>query len=315
MAAVAVSSAAMAQVTVSGSFGAAYESDKTAAAETKGLVQTDASIRFTASEDIGSMKATAFGQFAMGAARSGSLAKEDHGVTLSGGFGSISYLNTRTSDTAIAANVFSSWMPVTAFYATVSSRAAADVLAYTTPQLIPGLTVGLSRTELIVDGFKSGNAGDGDTNPTHHIHTINARYAQGPVVLMAAYKTLAGTMPAALVTAGAKKVNTELAAVVDLGVARIGLGYDAKTSDSGKALTSYGVSVPMGAITVGMNGAQRGDANFYDAGVKYDLSKRTSFNVMYGKMKGNSTQNANGTFDAAKSRAGSQYRIGVLHNF
>lgn len=85
-------------------------------------------------------------------------------------------------------------------------------------------------------------------------------------------------------------------------MAKVGIGSGSKTTETGKSLTSYGVSVPMGAVTFGVNGAKRGDVKFYDAGVSYALSKRTSVNVMTGKLTGG-------------DNVGTQTRVGVKHSF
>jgi Gram-negative porin len=333
LAAVAATGAAFAQstVTLSGTFGAAYQSYESAAAAgklataqtgtvaagnivpgtlgtapvaaatNKGLAPvTDASIKATVVEDLGGgLKVTAAGQFAMNASRGGNLTKEDSSITLAGGFGSVALASTRASDTAISANVFASWLPRVSFYDTVSSRAAIDTFNYTSPELIKGLRVGLTHVE----------GTEGVVTAAAKVNVVSATYSAGPLMVAFAQKATTG-LTAAQITAGAKKNNTELAATYDMGVAKVGLGYDSATTTkaaatgavTGKAMTSYGISVPMGAITMGVNGAKRGDANFYDAGINYDLSKRTSIRAQFGKMEG-------GSFE------GNQSRIGVLHTF
>ena len=328
LAALAAVTAASAQstVTISGTFGAGYQSYETgavaavapvtatasvngvlgtaavAATTNKGIAPvTDASVKFTATEDLGGgLKATAAGQFAMNASRGGNVTKEDSSVTLSGGFGSVAFTSTRSSDTAIAANVFASWMPITSMYATVSSRAAGDVLSYTSPA-ISGFNFSLSQFEVT----------EGVVTSVKKVNILGASYTQGPLTVMFAQKSTGG-LTAAEVTAGAKKNNTELAATYDLGIAKVGLGYDSATSTdttkyTNSNMTSYGVSVPLGAVTFGINGAKRGANSFVDAGVNYDLSKRTSVRLAYGDLTGTSSSTANNT--------GKQYRVGVLHTF
>ncbi len=317
--AAATGSFAQSTVTLSGTFGSAYQSYESAAvaagtANTTGIGApgaaavaaatnkgfspvTDASIKATVVEDLGGgLKVTAAGQFAMNNSRGGNLTKEDSSVSLAGGFGTVAFTSTRSSDTAIAANVFASWMPVTSFYATVSSRAAGDAFSYTSPAIVPGLTLGLAQFE----------STEGAVTSVLKTNILSANYTNGPLTVMVAQKATNG-LTAAQLTAGAKKNNTELAATYDLGVAKFGLGYDSATTTGTGAytdsnMTSYGVSVPMGAITLGVNGAKRGVRNFYDAGVNYDLSKRTSLRVAFGKMEGG-------------NNAGNQSRVGILHNF
>ncbi len=304
LAVIAVSGTAFAQstVTLSGTFGSAYQSyDSTAAGvvtKNKGLAPvTDASIKATVVEDLGGgLKVTAAGQFALNASRGGNLTKEDSSVALAGGFGTIAFTSTRSSDTAIAANVFASWTPITAFYATVSSRSAGDVFSYTSPAIIPGLNVGISQFE----------ATEGVTTSAVKITTLSASYVNGPLRILAAQKSTSG-LTAAQIAAGSKDSNTELAAIYNLGFATVGLGFDGSTTSDAtshlsKNMTSYGISIPMGAITIGVNGAKRGKSDFYDAGINYDLSKRTSVRLNMGKMTGGTNN-------------GNQTRVGIFHTF
>lgn len=307
-------------MTLSGTFGSAYQSYESAAVAEKAAVPgnagtaavaaatnkgwapvTDASIKATVVEDLGGgLKVTAAGQFAMNASRGGNLTKEDSSVALGGDFGTIAFTSTRSADTAIAANVFASWTPIVSFYATVSSRAAGDSFSYTSPAIIPGLNVGISQFE----------STEGVTTSSVKTATLSATYVNGPLRILAAQKKSSGTGVAALVAAGAKDSNTELAAIYNMGFATVGLGYDSATTTAAattaaytsKNMTSYGISVPMGAITIGVNGAKRGTRDFYDAGINYDLSKRTSVRLNTGKMTGGSNE-------------GNQTRVGILHNF
>jgi len=260
-----------------------------AASTSKGIAPaTDTNIKATIVEDLGGgLKITAAGDFNLNGARGGNLTKGDSSVTLAGGFGSLAFVNTRSSNTAIQANVFASWMPVTAFYATVDARAAIDLLSYTSPEVMPGLKFGIARLEVTENTATSIN--------TQTI--LSATYAVGPLSLAGAQKTMSG-----VITAGTEKSNTELAATYDFGPAKVGLGYGSALTTTGKNLNSYGISVPVGAMTFGINGAKRGALNFYDAGVNYALSKRTQVRAQLGKMEGG-------------SNAGNQYRVGLFHTF
>ena len=318
LAAVAVSSAAMAQVTVSGGWGVAYQSFDTAAVaakaagkanttgigapgaaavaavpagESKGFSMTDSDINFAVSEDIGGgMKAMGAVSLSANNARGGNVTKNDSSFGLSGGFGTISVANTRTSNAAIAANVFASSMPVTSIYASTDSRAAADVATYVLPELVKGLRLSVSQIE----------GTEGNATSDAKVNMVAAGYSAGPLAVSLAIKDYNSTSEAA----GAKD-RTEGAVTYDLGVAKVGLGYGTKRSSADDAGVYYGVSVPMGAITVGVNGGTRGDANFYDAGVKYSLSKRSTLNVMYGERN----TGAAGAADLG------QYRVGLYHTF
>jgi hypothetical protein len=340
LAAVAVSSAAFAQATITGTFGVAMQSYENPAqavgavctgttaaqcqsvapqavkkATNNGAAMTDASVRVAVSEDLGGgVRASGFVQFAQphgtGVSRGTAVTKEDSSLALSGGFGTVSISNTRSGNVAIGANVFGTSLPYTTFYgsssnAGVATRGNGDLISYSSPA-ISGFTLGVAQFE----------ASEGVLTSANKVSILSANYAEGPLTVAFASKS----KNAAMRTATNMKTENELAVTYNLGVARVGLGYGSKVATTGKALTSYGVSVPMGAITVGLNGAQRGDATFTEGGLKYAFSKRTTLNAMYGTYEmlevkaGTATATAVGAgkIDAIK---GNQYRVGIVHTF
>jgi hypothetical protein len=336
LAAVAVSSAAFAQATITGTFGVAIQSydsagtaaaaactnaalacstggaDAAAAATNKGAAMTDASVRVAVSEDLGGgVRASGFVQFAQphgsGASRGTAVTKEDSSLALSGGFGTVSISNTRSGNVAIGANVFGTSLPVTTFYMSggVASRGNGDLISYSSPD-ISGFTLGVAQFE----------ASEGVLTSANKVSILSANYAQGPLTVAFASKS----KNTAMRTATNMKTENELALTYNMGVARVGLGYGSKVATTGKALTSFGVSVPMGAITVGLNGAQRGDATFMEGGLKYAFSKRTTLNAMYGSYEAIKGDAKAATATAAATAArdavdGKQYRVGIVHTF
>jgi len=308
---------AQSTVTLSGTFSAGYQSFESAAvtavpfatdvttgvmtgkvaaaAKTnKGLnTASDSAIKATIVEDLGGgLKLTVAGQFSLGGTRAGPVNKDDTSLTLAGGFGSLAIANTRTSDTAGNALVFASSLPLGFYNAIVNPvRANADVLSYTSPEVMPGLKFGIARAEWT----------QGDTTSAITQNILSATYAAGPLMLAVAQKSFSGA-----IATTTEKSNTELAATYDFGVVKVGLGHssaiDTTTAYTGKKLTSYGISVPVGALTFGFNGAKRGDNNYYDAGINYSLSKRTTARAHFGKIEGG-------------SNAGNQYRVGLVHTF
>jgi hypothetical protein len=331
LATLAAATGAMAQstVTLTGNYGAAQQSFKRTALEQKGIAVTDSSVRLTAVEDLGGgLRATFFSQFTAGSERgresTAGVTKEDSSISLAGGFGTVAIANTRTSDTGINAMVFTSWLQRTQWYDTVSARATTDVISYTSPEIMPGLRVGVSQAEIAVvtasglltdgDGAftfgsltgSTGSAGLTTANTSYKTTTLSANYTDGPLMLMFAQKQT--NYNAALIAAGAKKDNTELAVTYNFGVARVGVAYDSKTTTTGKNLIGYSLNVPVGAVDIGFNTAQRGDNKFVEYGVNYNLSKRTSVRAQAGKMSG---VTSNGGTDTI----GNQYRVGVFHTF
>jgi len=302
LAALAAVSAASAQstATISGTYGAGYQSfynttasstsGSTATSTNKGFTQTDASVAVGVSEDLGGgLRAAASVQFAQNPLRGNGVTKEDSSLSLSGAFGTVAYANTRSSNTAIGSQVFASWMPVTSFYSSgnVDSRVDVDNFSYTTPELIKGLKVGYTFTETT----------EGVPTSAGKVNTFSATYSDGPLAAAVAYKSYNAS------AAGSNMSNrSEMFVTYDAGIAKVGAGFGSKLTSTGSALTAYGVSVPMGAITLGVNGASRGSLNFYEAGVVYALSKRTSANIMIGNFEGG-------------DNAGNQSRVGIKHTF
>jgi hypothetical protein len=250
------------------------------------------------------------------------LTKEDSSVALAGPFGTVAFTNTRTSDTGINAMVFSMWLPRTAWYDTVSARVATDVVSYTSPAIVPGLTAGVSQAAVAynsngvvcsADGVLSNGTVDtslctaalGFTG--YKVNVLSANYSNGPLVIMAAQKST--NLSSTLVALGLKKSNSELAVTYDFGVAKVGLGYDSKTTNTGSTLLAYSVNVPVGAFAVGFNTASRGDNKYIDYGVNYSLSKRTTLAAQAGKLSGTVSNSA------TTSTIGNQYRVGVKHTF
>ena len=237
----------------------------------------------------------------------------------SASWGEVKFTNTRSSDTAVAiASPAISLRDGLYDDNGVFARGAIDVLTYTTPELIPGLKASFSYVE--------GN--DGDINiPTTSASTmvLGASYVNGPVTVMGAYKTKAdkavASTSAATITQ-LSKANFELAALYNLGFATVGVGYDGKStsgstaiSNEGKTLQSdkdaYGVSltVPMGAVSFGLEYFKRDKSVETRLGAMYALSKRTALTAAYG-MKDYPKLN-----NAANVTSNNQYRLSVLHTF
>jgi len=314
MAAVAVAGVASAQVTITGTIGAAYQSynanavaasgvfedsdpsDATkvggpavAAGVQKGISLTDSSVKFSASEDLGGGMSVS-GAFSLSAnnLRGGNVTKEDTAMSLAGGFGSLTFANTRSSNYAGKGLVFASSMPVTSFYATVESRSAIDTFGYTTPELIPGLKASITTVE----------GTEGNETATIKTSVVTFDYAAGALAAGVALKSNSG------LDAADKTNNTEMFVTYDTGVAKIGVGTGAaeKVDGSDGKLTTFGLSIPMGALTAGANYAKRGATKMSEAGFSYSMSKRTTLNVMTGKLTCGKTP-------------GNQYRIGLVNTF
>jgi len=145
---------------------------------------------------------------------------------------------------------------------------------------------------------------------------VGLTYGAGPVAIAADYTSYGlNAVPAA--TPGADN-RLRLSGSYNLGVAKLGLGYENRKSTAAANNGSHdwliGVSAPLGATTVGLNYARRSvdgvnqDASGLDLGVKYDLSKRTYVAFHYQK-------------DTAGAAAGviqgeiKKYRVQLSHAF
>jgi len=91
---------------------------------------------------------------------------------------------------------------------------------------------------------------------------------------------------AAVTLAGSVDQRTRISASYDLGMAKIGFGYQVKsyqaTADDNKQ-TVFGVSVPMGALTLGALAATQKagttDKSGSEFGLNYAMSKRTNLRI------------------------------------
>ena len=309
LAAVAVSSAAMAQVTVSGKYAVAYQSIETAAgAKSTGFGTTDGDVVFTAAEDIGAgvkagaslaikvrgrdsaVTATTTGATAADAtkpvtttvsgAAGSTLGGRDATVYLQGGFGRIT-LGTVEAGNGIVGRA-QAGAPVIGQdgNVTLDGGANVDMASLTLP--IGAVTA----TVMLIDSIGNpGTAGMQAAAATQDATLIGLAYAAGPISVGLDQTTFGRNAAAATAT----DTRTRVSASYDLGVARIGFGYQTKETYASVADNQMmvGVSVPMGAITLGATYASRDndnnavDATGYELGANYAFSKRTNLQTAY----------------------------------
>lgn len=277
LAALAVSGATFAQssVTLSGVVGFGYQ---TSSAGVKGLTNTDNTFAIGAVEDLGGgLKASVATNFdSTTSTFGGNVLRRNNSIGLSGSFGALSISNTRSSDMLINGMVAPSYLPDGMYDSSgIITRANVDVLQYTLPSF-SGFTPFVQYVEA---------ADDGNGASAVKFYVVGTTYTAGPLALGVQVKKNNNA------AAGAVSNNTEAFATYDLGVAKFGLGFDSKntfasgvtTANAAKSATSVGVSVPLGALTVGANYAVRGDAKVTEFAAKYDLSKRTAVRLSTGK--------------------------------
>lgn len=282
LAVVAASGAAFAQTaTLSGSFIYGYQSTKVAGATTAGLGTDTAAIALVATEDLGGgLKATA--KVSLGNMMRGSTSKgagEDAFLSLAGGFGTVSMGTVETDDGLSRARPGPSWGLDGKVH---GPNTNIDYISYTSPQLAPGLTVGVAYVDRGTTGEQTGIAA-GSTGPASSQPSItgNATYGAGPI--SARFDVTSWTRQgAADVTTNTSKNRFRVSGNYNLGVAKVGLGYSSFKRTTGttvKALTA-GVSADFGATSLGLVYESFDNAGVkttgFSLGSQYNLSKRTN---------------------------------------
>jgi predicted porin len=304
----------------------------TAAAATvagSGLSTHDININFGAVEDLGGgLKASFFQNLETDPQRGAGLTRADSGLDLSGGFGTVSYRNTRNSDQIASIGSSAISLADTMYHnGGIVTRTDIDILSYTSPAIMPGLNASVSYVE-----GNNGQISLAATNKTSVV--LGAAYTNGPLAVRTSYKMKPATTTAS--NGLTPKANLELAVVYDLGVARIGFAHDAAsmsgastapalsatTATANSAMTAaqvqtlnnmqtksangFTLHVPVGAVSLGLGYYTRGEQTITEFGARYDLSKRTYFSASSGKKAG--------MFDA-DGYGGNQYRVAMSHTF
>lgn len=309
IAAVALVGSAFAQssVTLSGKFGYAYESNKSAGVKANGFGTTDGNVTFAATEDLGGgLKASASMDVRVrGRGAPGVVDGRDATIALSGGFGTVLMGAIEWGNDMVG--VGSAGAPTHGLDgAVLLGGFNTDIARYVSPDM-----GGLQVYGSLIDSFSAPGAGGMQKLSTLQDGVqFGLTYNAGPVSAMGEFTTLDGNS----VAANDRKV-TRLAASYDLGVAKLGAGVeiDDPTGPGKTTGTILGVSMPLGkAITVGATYARArvkgvtpsGTKTGYELGAQYDLSKRTNVQVAY--------QNVNVLNQAPNDNA---LRIRLMHSF
>jgi len=312
LAALAVAGTAFAQsVTLSGAYGVSFQK---ATDGVKGVATTDGSLAVAATEDLGGgLTVTAKAAMDLQGRGQGTPVSTDASLTVAGGFGSLMAGSVEAGNGIIGRGMAGApvTLPSGLDGLVLSGASNVDIVKWTSPAM-NGFTVNASYTDLAGAGSQTRAQSTG----------AGFGYDNGPVSVSGDYTSYSKTdgYNGATATTGAKGADSRirLSASYDLGVAKVGAGYQSVTyTDNAKNLQSVvGVSVPMGALTLGVAMARNNQeygalqtvaqksATVYAA--NYALSKRTSLNF--------SAANApkQGTATSAKE---SQYRVRMLHTF
>jgi hypothetical protein len=171
-----------------------------------------------------------------------------------------------------------------------------DILQYTSPSFS-----GFSVKAATLDAVGSNGAQTGG-----NITLFGANYANGPVSVALDMTSYGASFAA---TADSR---TRISANYDLGMARVGAGFQTAKNAAGtkKDETAVSVSVPVGAFNIGgiyatsSTDGTAGNNTGYDLAVQYNLSKRT-----YVAFQAQSTKAAGATASA------SAQRVQLSHSF
>jgi predicted porin len=261
LAAVAVSSAAMAQATISGTVSAGYKSTNDAGTKANGFGFDDNEFRISTAEDLGDgVKVTA--TLTLDSVADKKQVTGD-GVTLAitGGFGGVSFSQVGSSD----------YLPIDGLTKQADGTTG-DRVTYTLPSLVKGLTASVT--------YKDGDEtqGLGVKAITNTATTYSVEYNDGPLTAGLLYAKFTDRN-------AANSLQNRVGAKIgyNFGVAAVSYGMlntDSGTADDVKE-TALTVSAPLGPVSASFSMAtsKTGTAKKLDGtalSLSYALSKRTS---------------------------------------
>jgi hypothetical protein len=267
MAAVAVAGVASAQVTITGKLGVAVRDSSVSAKE---IVTSDSGITVSATEDLGGgMTASATMSTAGMGAHSANITADGSSLKLSGGFGSIEWLQAASAADMLGVASGLKYGGSHAFSKTADAGDSNSVGIFQIglPELVPGLTATVRLA-------------NGTTANTVELTNEDAQLRLG-------YKV--GDLALTYNTGGASKPASDFSATYTVQGITVKYAADItrESSDLGKR-SGFSASMPVGALTVAMSTeSQAAKGNYKKASanefnVSYALSKRTSVNAAWG---------------------------------
>ena len=305
LAAVAATGGAMAQAVMTGYIAFGYESATSSAnATTSGMGMDDAEINFAIAETIeGVGKLSAAMGFTNGGKGNAAVGNDatiklttDSGTAVTmGTTKGASYLTGGLA--AVGTNY--NWDLSGRLF---SSRSVNDAVSVKIP-LMEGVSVSVAHSEAAVSSYWTGTGAAGNGTEQRY-NTASLDYAAGALAVNAGYRAYDNTTNSSTSSANTRN---RAAASYNLGVAKVGLGYESTQYMYGNSKTDslLGVNVPMGAVSLGVQVAQvatSGNAsaasnynrNGYLLGANYNLSKQTYIAAHYYNYDGGTTVNPNG---------------------
>lgn len=371
MAALAVGGASFAQVTLTGTLATGYKSTRstgTQAITIAGLGLNAAAvpgndaggwgidtseIKITAKEDLGAGQAVEAVMGLAGADRSGESTATSGNGSVTGRDATLTYTNQSvgrfqmgtTRAAAVHSGIPSAGAPVIDMDGKLFQiRSNSDYVSYAAP--IGPLFFELKQSESSAGiGLGQGTTGTAGTKVGQRSTDFALAYLSGPVQVVGAYRTYDNRNKDTIATAEGLTKDQVYALQLgyDTGVAKFGFGYNAITASVGPKVQDImlGVSVPMGALTLGATygmaitsgvadtpasafpggaasalfkqGMQLADgtATGFSLGAQYNLSKRTNVLVRYASW----TRSGYEQFEAWGARAAAGAAIAGLAEF
>jgi predicted porin len=305
LAAVAATGGAMAQAVMTGYVAFGYSSTTSSAnATASGMGMDDAEINFAISEDIeGVGKLSAAMGFTNGG-RGSSATGNDSTIKLTTASGTAVTMGTTKGASYLTGGVAAvgtsyNWDLSGLLF---SSRTINDAVSIKVP-VMDGVSVSVAHAEAAVSSYWNGTGAAGNGTEQRY-NTASLDYAAGALAVNAGYRSYDNTTASSTSSANTRN---RAAASYDLGLAKVGLGYESTQYMYGNSKTDslLGVNVPLGALSLGVQFAQvstSGNAssssnynrNGYLLGANYNLSKQTYLAAQYYNYDGGTTVNPNG---------------------
>ena len=293
LAAVAVTTGAMAQAVLSGNLAVGFAGDTAAGVETSGYGIDTANFKLSSSEDLGG-----------GLKISGSMAFEGavedqntngNGVTLglSGGFGSVVFSAAESSD----------FLPVDGL-TKIAMGTDADRITYTAPTM-SGFTFQVTTQDNVDIAAALGAEMDGDTSGTSSVLVLAANYTTGPISIDVQHQDFKGVYGAA----GVSRVGVR--GSYDFGMAKVTYGMmdESRTAaNSDVKATGLTISAPVGPLSVAITSASQ------KTGTATKL-KGSSLSVSYALSKRTGIAFYNESYDVVSSTQTKEHSLVLTHSF
>jgi predicted porin len=299
---------AQSSVTLSGAYAFGFKSTKSAAGvKASGFGTDTAAMKLTAVEDLGGgLKASAHVGLG-GMMRDGAGTGEDAGLSLAGGFGTLS-LRTFESGHGLTPLAFAGVPGIGLDGKVLGANANIDLLGYTSANF-GGFTFGVNyvdRGATVGSGLGEGTTGPASAQPSVG---LSVSYANGPIAARADYTSWTRKGDAA-VASNTNDNRVRLSGNYNLGVARVGLGYSqlARTTNVDTKEVVFGVSAPIGPVQAGLGYASQdtdgaAKKTGFTVGADYAISKRTTLGTSFASWK------------AAGANAATEFRVLMGHSF